>query len=135
MKKYVFILMSALLLSNSTYAQEDQFTQCRDTEAALSDVSVYIAQGFNSTDLDTSQNAIKQVGKQLDQGESLGKGCKCPAIAQGVKKTREFLKVAAEEKQIEEIQVHFQGAIVSSEEARYEAEKCWRAAAVAMKKE
>lgn len=127
-------VLIASLVAIACQASFAQLSVCKAAEEELSEVSVRIAQAYNTPDLDKAIELGRQVVEQLDKGASRAKECGCPGVVGPAKETRASIATSLAQTSLESLQDKLADTLTKAELARMEAEKCWRNAAAAATK-
>ncbi len=124
------VVVSGLVLALSSQMAFAERKECRAAEEALSDVSVKIVHAYNAGDMDKAAELERQALLQIDKGETTAKSCGCAGVTAGTNATKASLNKSIGLSALDDVQNELVNALKNSEEARLEAEKCWRGEAL-----
>lgn len=114
-----------------------QANDCREAEEAIAEMSVNVADAYQSADFDKAKPLLAKANANSKKGGEEAKACGCNKVGEPLGKADELLKDALDiGGGFSDVQDRLYAVIGQSEKARRAAEICWRekATAAAQKK-
>lgn len=120
--------MIGMLLTAVTFAASAQVNDCRKAEEAIAEMSVNIADAFQSGDFEKAKKLIEKADEMSKKGAAESKECGCDKVKEPLGRADALLKNALQlGGGFNEVQDRLYEVIGQSERARRAAELCWRA--------
>lgn len=128
MKRSILRAVALLATLAAAHAAHSQQPNCKDAEEGIAEISVQIVKAYNSMDFEKAREIEKVISSQIDKGSSAAKTCGCPSAMGPLAKIRGLTSKAFETNDFSEVQAGLADTITVAEQARNEAEQCWRKA-------
>lgn len=122
MKLHMITLAALLSCSMGAYAND-----CREAEEAIAEMSVNVADAYQSADFDKAKPLLAKAKENSKKGSDEAKACGCNRVGEPLGKADDLLKDALEMGGgFSDVQDRLYAVIGQSEKARRGAELCWR---------
>lgn len=119
------------MLCAISFGASAQSNDCREAEEAIAEMSVNVADAYQSADFDKARPLLAKANENSKKGGDGANGCGCSSVADPLGKADALLKDALElGGGFSDVQDRLYAVIGQSEKARRAAEMCWREKAV-----